>query len=103
MSDIFQGLHLNSLRLANKVMSVKDTADEKKTIDYPYTEFVFSDAAYRLPFDWANLLKVMNSVEFTSIKWDNSNRTWTYEGRIYEKKEGAKETSQSQPAGTQGP
>lgn len=98
INDIFQGLHLTSLRLTNKSTNVKDTVDPSKSTDYPYTEFAFSDAAYRLPLDWANLLKDMNSVEFTSIKWDNNTRTWSYEGKIYEKTDKPKPAQPAKPA-----
>jgi hypothetical protein len=85
MNDIFQGLRITSLRLTNKTTNVRDPADPARSRDYQFTEFSFSDAAFRLPLDWANRLIEMNSIEFTSIKWDNNNRTWSYEGRIYEK------------------
>ncbi|MDE6224402.1 MAG: hypothetical protein K2M23_02895, partial [Alphaproteobacteria bacterium] len=84
LNDIFQSLKLSTFKLNNGKTTVKDPNNPSYIKDYPYTSFSFTDAAYRLPLDWVKLLGEINSIEFTSIKWDNTNRRWTYDGRIYE-------------------
>ncbi|MBD5405343.1 type 4b pilus protein PilO2 [bacterium] len=84
LNDIFQSLKLSTFKLNNGKTTVKDPHNPSYIKDYHYTTFSFTDAAYRLPLDWVKLLNEINSVEFTSIKWDNNNRRWTYEGRVYE-------------------
>ena len=84
LNDIFQSLKLSTFRLSDGKNTVKDKNNPSYVKDYPYTSFSFTDAAYRLPLDWVKLLSEINSIEFTSITWNNNNRRWTYEGRIYE-------------------
>ncbi|MGN0929555.1 MAG: type 4b pilus protein PilO2 [Alphaproteobacteria bacterium] len=84
LNDIFQSLKLSTFKLNNSKTTVKDPNNPSYIKDYPYTSFSFTDAAYRLPLDWVKLFGEINSIEFTSIKWDNTNRRWTYDGRIYE-------------------
>lgn len=84
LSDIFQSLKLSTFKLHDGKTTIKDKNNPNYIMDYPYTNFSFTDAAYRLPLDWVKLLSEINSIEFTSITWDNKNRRWSYEGRIYE-------------------
>lgn len=84
LNDIFQSLKLATFKLNNGKTTVKDPNNPSYIKDYPYTSFSFTDAAYRLPLDWVKLLGDINSIEFTSIKWDNTNRRWTYDGIVYE-------------------
>ncbi len=84
LNDIFQSLKLSTFKINNGKTTVKDPNNPSYIKDYPHTTFSFTDAAYRLPLDWVKLLSDINSIEFTSIKWDNNNRRWTYDGRVYE-------------------
>jgi hypothetical protein len=87
LRDIFQSLNVASSKLSDGNTVIKDPKNPSYTKEYPFTEFSFTDVAFRLPLDWVKLLAGINSIEFTSIKWDNTNRKWTYEGKIYEKTE----------------
>ncbi|MDR3126748.1 MAG: type 4b pilus protein PilO2, partial [Rickettsiales bacterium] len=87
LTNTFQSIKLVNFKLDDKTLLVKDPNNQEYQKTYRYTSFSFDDAAYRMPLDWVKLLKDMNSIEFNSIKWDNSARKWTYEGKIYEKEE----------------
>jgi hypothetical protein len=87
LTNTFQSIKLVNFKLDDKTLLVKDPNNPDYQKTYRYTSFSFDDAAYRMPLDWAKLLGGMNSIEFNSIKWDNSARKWTYEGKIYEKEE----------------
>lgn len=85
LNNIFQSLKLTTFALHNGKEVVKDKNNASYVKSYPYTEFVFTDQGFRLPLDWVKLLSDIKSIEFDLIKWDNAQRRWTYEGKIYEK------------------
>jgi len=84
VSAIFQSLRIDNFRFEDRVETIgSEQADLRR--NYPFTGFSFADVSWRLPLDWVNLFSGIKSVEITSIKWDNTTRKWSYEGRIYEK------------------
>ena len=84
LNGIFHSLKLSGLKLDNKSVIVKDPKNKSYSESYPYTEFKFSDVAYRLPLSWVRLLKDIGGVEIDSISWDERKKEWTYSGKIYE-------------------
>jgi hypothetical protein len=85
LSDLFQSIKIDNFRFEDKAETVASPDDPAERKSYPYTQFAFTDVSFRLPLDWVNLMSGIKSIEITSIKWDNSTRKWTYEGKIYEK------------------
>jgi hypothetical protein len=97
LTDRFHSLKIDHFKLEDRTQTVADpnapppdpkaprTAKQKGGKTYPYTNFTFTDVAYRLPLDWVKMLENTNSLEFTSIKWDNVSRKWSYEGKIFER------------------
>ena len=84
INGIFHALKNTSLNLTDNSITVKDPNNTSYIREYPYTEFKFKDFVYNLPIDWVNRLKEFEAVSFDSIVWDNSSRTWSYSGKIFE-------------------
>ena len=84
LNNIFHSLKLSGLKLENKTTVVKDPKNPSYSENYPYTNFKFTDVAYRLPMSWVKLLKDIGGVEFESISWNAKKHSWEYVGKIYE-------------------
>lgn len=84
LNDLFHSLQVETLRLGDDKIEVKDPENPDYQRIYPYTTFEFSDGVFRLPLDWMNFLKEIKGLELQSIYWNNKDKTWTYKGRIFE-------------------
>ncbi len=84
LNSIFHDLKINDLKLENGKITLKDANNPSYIMDYPYTEFKFSDTTYRMPLDWVKKLDKFKTISFSNILWNNSTRKWNYSGRIYE-------------------
>ena len=87
MSDVFQSLRIDNFRFEDKTETRSNPRDPQDKKSFSYTLFTFTDVMWRQPIYWVNVLAEMKSVEISTIKWDNTNKKWTYEGKIYEKTE----------------
>ncbi|MCL2439453.1 MAG: type 4b pilus protein PilO2 [Alphaproteobacteria bacterium] len=92
--DRFQSMKIPSFNIKDETITLnregrvaaatRQPGAANETFTYRITGLTFTDIAYRTPLEWTRILGDFNSLEFTSIKWDNGRRVWSYEVRIFE-------------------